>query len=736
MNMMNPIAPSAPRGPVLREAAPATRDASAEQSSSALPLLTQYTRIALRRKWLILGSILTMLALGLIYTLVQTRLYTAASTIEIQRDGDRVVKLESVARETSTADLEFYQTQFGLLKARSLAERVARNMKLASDPKFVSAYKLQPKAGSAPQSLEARTDAAASILLHNVTVTPVRASSLVGVEYTSPDPVLSASIANAWGKNFIEANLARRFDSTAYARNFLEGRLEQLRQRLEESERQLVNYAGSQKIINLPATVVAGSGQTSAPERSLVADNLSALNGELSAATADRIKAESRLRGAQGSTSPEALSNVTISSLRQRRSEASADYAKLMVQFEPGYPAARALAQQVAQLDGAIAREEGRVRSSIDANYRESLARESDLSARVEGLKSGLLDLRRRSIQYNIYQRDVDTNRQLYDGLLQRYKEIGIAGGVGNNNISIVDPAAVPVTPSRPNLINNMLIALLLGVGLGVALAFAREQIDETVKDPDDILRTIGVPVLGAIPNSGDTDPVLALQDRKSSIVEAYLSVQTNLEFTTAHGVPRSFAVTSTRPAEGKSASIFAIAQTMARAKRRVVLIDCDMRSPSIHRLVGIDNVRGVSNFLSGSDDIDALLRAVGEDGLQIMPSGPQPPNAAELLTGDRLNKLIAQLLTHFDHVLVDAPPVMGLADAPLIASKVEATVFVVESNAVRASLVRVALGRLRSANAHLVGVVLTKFDARRAHYGYGYDYGYSYGDAKSERAY
>ena len=731
MNMMNQIGSSPQQGPSLREA-PEDGAFTTGQPGAALPLLTQYARIALRRKWLIIGSIVATLLLGLIYTLLQTRLYTSVSTIEIQRDGDRVVKLEGVERETSTADLEFYQTQYGLLKARSLAERVAKSMKLGSNPRFIGAYRLQPKPGVV-RTPQARDQAAASILLGNVSVEPVRASRLVAVSYTSPDPVLSADIVNAWGKNFIEANLERRFDSTAYARNFLEGRLEQLRQRLEESERQLVAYAGTEKIINLPAAA-AVPGQASAPERSIVADNLAALNSELSAATADRIKAESRLH-AQGASSPEALSNATIASLRQRRSEAAADYAKLMVQFEPGYPAARALGQQIAQLDGAIAREETRVRSSIDSNYRESRAREADLQSRVEGLKTGLLDLRRRSIQYNIYQRDVDTNRQLYDGLLQRYKEIGIAGGVGNNNISVVDPAQVSSIPSRPNLINNLLIALLLGTALGIALALAREQIDETVKDPDDVSRRIGVAVLGAIPDSGDADPVLALQDRKSSLVEAYLSVQTNLEFTTSHGAPKSLAITSTRPAEGKSASIFAIAQTMARAKRKVVLIDCDMRSPSIHRLVGHDNTHGVSNFLSGSDDLNALLLPVGEDGLHVIAAGPQPPNAAELLTGDRLETLISRLLTRFDHVLLDAPPVMGLADAPLIASKVEATVFVVESNTVRASLIRLALARLRSANAHIVGAVLTKFDARRAHYGYGYDYGYSYGDAKSDRA-
>ena len=728
---MNQVETFIPRGPIAR---PLSTDGTSDGFAGGLPLLTQYMRMAMRRKWLILGSTIAVLVLGLVYTLMQTRQYTAFSTIEIQRDGDRVVKLEGVERETSTADLEFYQTQYGLLKARSLAERVARNMKLASDPKFIAAYKLQPKPGLPVQSAEARNSTAAAILLSGVVVTPVRASRLVAVGYTSPDPVLSANVANAWGKNFIEANLERRFESTSYARNFLEGRLEQLRQRLEESERQLVTYAGNQQIINLPATTSSVAGQPAAPERSLVADNLAALNTELSAATADRVRAESRLRGA-GGASPEALGNSTIASLRQRRAEIAAEYSKLMVQFEPGYPAARALAQQLQQLDTTIGREEGRVKSSIDGAYREAVNREQTLSSRVEGLKTGLLDLRRRSIQYNIYQRDVDTNRQLYDGLLQRYKEIGIAGGVGNNNISVVDDADVPSAPSKPNLFNNLLISLLLGLGLGIGLALVREQMDEAITDPSEVERMIGVPLLGTVPDAGDIDPIVALQDRKSALVESYLSLQTSLEFTTSHGVPRSLAITSTRPAEGKSASAYALAQTMARAKRKVILIDCDMRSPSVHGLFEVDNGRGVSNYLSGSDDLDALIRSVGSDGLSIMSAGPQPPNAAELLSGDRLDMLIAQLLTRFDHVIIDSPPVMGLADAPLIASKVEGTIYAVESNATRASLIRVAIARLRSANVHLLGVMVTKFDAKRAHYGYGYDYGYGYGQTQGDPA-
>ena len=223
--------------------------------------------------------------------------------------------------------------------------------------------------------------------------------------------------------------------------------------------------------------------------------------------------------------------------------------------------------------------------------------------------------------------------------------------------------------------------------------------------------------------------------DRKSDLVDAYLAINTNLGFTTEHGVPRSFAVTSTRPAEGKSTTALALATMLARAGKRTILVDGDMRSPSVHQLGGVDHDKGLSNFLAGDDNIDALTFPMADLGFVAMSAGPIPPNAAELLTGNRLGVLVDRLLERFDHIVIDSPPVMGLADAPLIASRVEGVVYAVESHGIRSSLVKTALGRLAAANARIFGGVLTKFEARKAHYGYGYEYGYGYGrhnDAKA----
>ncbi|RYF20977.1 MAG: polysaccharide biosynthesis tyrosine autokinase, partial [Oxalobacteraceae bacterium] len=458
------------------------------------------------------------------------------------------------------------------------------------------------------------------------------------------------------------------------------------------------------------------------------------LNASLSQATAERIQAEARYEQAgRAGASTEALRNVAINNLRQRRAELAAEYQRLMIQFEPGYPAAKAIQSQIDQLDRSIGREEGRVSNSLQADYREALERERALQAKVNQLKSSYLDLRRRSIQYNIYQQEVDTNRALYDGLLQRFKEIGVAGGVGVNNVAIVDPADVPQRPSSPRLLINLIVALFAGIILSAAIALALEQIDEAIADPSEIQRRLGLPLLGSVPKLSSGTPMSALLDRKSELFDAYLAIQTNLAFATEHGVPRSFAVTSTRPAEGKSTTSLALATTLARAQRRVILVDGDMRSPSIHHLGGVGHDHGLSNFLAGDDNIDALTFNMTDLGFTAMSAGPIPPNAAELLTGNRLTLLIQRLLETYDHVVIDSPPVVGLADAPLIASRVEGVVYAVESHGIRSSLVTMALGRLASANARVFGGVLTKFDPKKAHYGYGYGYDYAYGYGRNK---
>lgn len=697
-------------------------------------LFLRYLHIIVRRKWVLVSSVVIAAIVGLLVTLLMTPKYTAETKLEIKRESDRIVNVQGVEPEEASVDLEFYETQWGLLRSRTLAERVATELKLHDNADFFEMFgkndiadtirEAEGRANSAGR--EERIREAGTVLLKNVSVAPTRLSRLVDVRFTSPDPALTTEITNTWSKAFIELSLERRFEATAYARTFLEGRLEQLRQRMQESERALVGYAASQRIINIPSATSSGSEQTAGSERPIVADDLTMLNRALSEAVADRVAAESRLRSSGGNTT-EALSNQAIADLRTRRASLAAEQANLLEQFEPNYPPARALASQIQELDRAISREENRVSSTLRASFDAAAARERILRGRVQGLEGDLLDLRRRTIQYNIFQREVDTNRQLYDALLQRYKEIGVAGGIGVNNISIVDRAQVPDKPSSPNLILNLLISLVAGSLVGAGLALALEQLDQTISDPRDLEAAIGLPLLGTIPQSRHENPADELEDPKTHLVEAYLSAQTRLGFTTDHGMPRSLAVSSTRPGEGKSTTAYAIARQLARVSDRVVLVDGDMRSPSLHTMFGIGGERGLSNYLAGDDQLAAMIHH-RPGGPSLLPAGPLPPNAAELLTGVRLPRLIADLLKDFDHVIIDAPPVMGLADTPLIAAAVEGVIFVVESHATPTTMVRVAVSRLRESKARVLGVLMTKFEAEKAQYGYGYEYGYGYG--------
>ena len=707
-----------------------------QRASAPPPILVQYLQTVVRWKWVILGILVAALAAGIVITLLTTPVYTATARLEISREQQNVTSVQGLESPQATRDDEFYQTQYSLLAARTLAERVARALNLAGNDAFFAAHGVNP-AGSLPAAgpnhniltpaeRQRRESLATGLLLAHVRINPILRSSLVDVQYTSASPSISADIANAWVQQFIAASQDRRFSSTADARRFLEGRLAELGQRLEASERAVVQYSAQKHIVTL-GRVVGPDGRTEA-DRTLVSSDLQAINAALAQATADRIAAESRLR-AQGA-SPEALSNVALNGLRQRRAEVASERARMLVQFEPDYPPARALAEQVRTLDASIAREESRIASGRSRDYEQAVARENSLRQQQEALTRTLTQQRQDSIQYNIYQREADTNRQLYDSLLQRYKEIGVAG-VSPSNIVIVDPAKVPSTPSAPKLVINLALALMAGLGIAFLSVLGLEQIDEGLRDPSTVGTLLQLPLLGVIPDLGSGMPLDALADSKSELSEAYLSVRSSLAFSTEHGFPRSLMMTSSKPAEGKSTSALGLAIVLSRTGKRVVLLDADMRAPSVHHYFDKPNTVGLSNYLAGNDHWQSMVLPSGVDRLGILPAGPQPPNAAELLSGDRMPQLMRRLEEEYDHIIVDSPPILGLADAPLLSRSVEGCAFVVEAESAPVRGLRSALARLHQAQSRIYGVIVTRLKQRRAGYGYGYGYGYG----KSEQS-
>jgi capsular exopolysaccharide synthesis family protein len=695
------------------------------------PILLQYWQAIVRWRLVIAGIILVSLAAGIIVTLLITPRYTARTSIEISREQKNVTNVEGLQSREEGRDLEFYATQYSLLKADSLAERVARKLRLADSREFFAAHGVTPEGltgggdtADAGRTLARREKRAEGLLLKHIDIAPVRTSRIVDIQYTSRSPRLSAQIANAWVQEFIGATMDRQYASTADARRFLEQRLNALRAKVEQSERDAVRFASSHDIVTLDTTQDA-QGRTFT-QRTLASSDLEALNQALIAAQAERIAAQSKAQAGSAANSPEVLNNAAIADIRARRAELAGEYAKLMVSFEPDYPAAKALHQQIGALDAALARETSRVARSRQASYNEALAREKELQARVDSLKANLDRQRRNAIQYNIYQREADTNRQLYDALLQRYKEIGVAV-VGASNIAIVDPAEVPTRPSAPSMPLNLLAALLAGIALSALTVVGLEQIDEGFRSPADILKFLKVPLLGNVPMAQD-DPLAALADPKTYLSEAYFSIRSTLAFSTTHGLPRSLAVSSTQPGEGKSTTAWALAEIIGRTGKQVLLIDGDLRSPSLHNMLGVDNEAGFANVLTGDDEIAHLIRRTDRRGLSLLSTGPLPPSPAELLSSDRLREVVNAMLAQFDHVIIDAPPVLGLADAPLVGRAVEGVVFVIEAERTSRRAARASIHRLQAVGAHLLGVIVTKVDASRHAYGYGYGYGYAYG--------
>jgi succinoglycan biosynthesis transport protein ExoP len=472
------------KGPVPGEGPPRERGAA----------LKRLLRLAVRWRLILAAGVLAGALTGGVVTLVSTRQYASTVRLQISRETAQVVNLGSVSRDVSIGDQEFYQTQYGLLRAQALAERVAGDLGVVDDGAFFDMFGKSDDFTDhpGPAGRAKRMELAGHILLDHVDVAPIHGSSLVDVQARAPSPELSQKIARLWGQDFIASNLERRLAPSTYARQFLEARLDQLRDRLQASERRAVDYAAAHGVIDLPpsgggpkpaATTTTDFSQS----RSLVTDDLVALNVAREAATADSIKANSELAAfdRQPDASEEALKNRAIASLRSDRAAAAADYAKI-AQARPDDPAAKAARAQVDSLDAAIKGEENRIRASLQQTYQAASARQAALTRQVDALKASLADQRQRAIQYNIYQRDVAANRELYDALLQRYKEVGVAGEALSNNVAVVDEARLPDKPSSPRLSVNLLLFTLAGAILAALAVAVLDQLDDREPSPDE----------------------------------------------------------------------------------------------------------------------------------------------------------------------------------------------------------------------------------------------------------
>ena len=695
--------------------------------------LRAYWRILVKRRRLIASVVAATIALALLLTLMTQPLYRASAMIQIDKEPAPIVQTTG-PQYYDGWDPEFLNTQYELLKSRALAERVANELDLdggalanLDDPGWLGRVMglLRPESkdskARAAQAAPAADRAAvlkqaAGVVQGGLTVMPIAESRLVNLNFDSPDPQFSTRVVNAVAEGFIASSLERRMGTNSYAKTYLEDQLRQTKGKLEDSERKLVEFAQKEGLVN-----TGGDGT------SLATQNLTDLNGALAEAQSQRIRSEARWRQASsgGAMPADMLSASGIQGLQTQRAALMGQYQQKLAVFKPDYPEMQQLKRQMDEIDRQIGAESGRIRASVKAEYDAASKQETMLVGQINALRGQALDVDTRSIQYNILKREADTNRQLYDSLLQRFKEVGAAGDVRSNNISIVDRAQGGWR-FKPNLFMNLLYGIAAGLLLGVLGAFVLEFLDDTLKTPEDLEQKLRLAVLGIIPKLGPKESVASVAaDPRSAFSEAYRSVRTALQFSTDHGVPRSLLITSASPSEGKSTTALALARDLAQLGRRVLLIDGDLRNPSLHKQLGLRSEIGLSNLLAGASGLSDAVQETQHERLHVMLAGPLPPNPAELLSGSKLLSLLTVATERYDQIIIDGPPVLGLADAPILANAVEGTLLVVTSAKTRISTAQAGLKRLLSARARVIGALLTKYDAKTAGYGYGYAYHY-----------
>ncbi|MCB1609272.1 MAG: polysaccharide biosynthesis tyrosine autokinase, partial [Xanthomonadales bacterium] len=636
----------------------------------------KYWNVIHKRRWTVVGAFAIVMLTGLMATFLATPIYRATAVIQIERQGVQVVNIPGVEPIDAPYDREFYETQFQLLNSRSMAEKIASELD-PNNPVFdiMSAPPLWKKAlelvmGAEPpmepeQELLHKRRRLVGLIQGGLAVEPIKNSRLVRIHFYSPDAALSASVANSIATGFMEANMERKIDTSSYAKTFLEDRLEQVKLKLQDSEMALAAFAQRERYVDI------GNRET------LLSMELEALTSALTQAKTARIEAQAKLLQGEGKNAishPAMLQSPAVQALRVTKGKLESEYQEKLLTYKPAFPLMQQIRSQIEQVDKQLEAEVRMVRNSLAASYQATKDQEALLQEQVDKLTDEVLGMQGRSTEFTVLEREVQTNRQLYDALLQRYKEIGITSNVDANNVSIVDPALRPGSPFSPDLKRSLMISAFLGLIIGVGLAFLFEFLDDTLKRPEEVEKHLGISVLGVIPKLSGATPEQAQTDPRSSFSEAYRSVRTSLQFSTEDGVPKCLLVTSPSAAEGKSTTAIALARNFAQLGRRVLLIDGDLRNPSLHRILGTDNSVGLSNYLSGKIKPAQSIKGTKTPRLTLIPSGPMPPNPAELLAGPKMLSLITLASEKFDQVIIDGPPVMGLADSPILSNMAHGT--------------------------------------------------------------
>jgi succinoglycan biosynthesis transport protein ExoP len=663
-------------------------------------------RALYRNRYLILVVLAASLALGGLWTLLSPRLYQATAKVEIGQEVESPLGQDGSNRGGSTEVDRMLQTQVDLLGTRDMASAVLE--RLASR----GGNYAQLARGFAPESLQ-----------QGMSVYLPRNSRVVSINYASPDPQVAALMANYYAETLIERNLQTRFNASAYAREFLQRQLGIAKTRLEQSERALLVYARSAGLLD------ASGGSTGDKPTSLTSSNLISLNAAYSAAQSARIQAQQKWVQAMSTplmSLPDVLTNPTVQQLSQQRAAVQVKLQESRQKYQEQHPLMQQELASIAELDRQIQATALSVRESIRNQYLQAQRQEQALAQGVGVLKGATLSEQDQSVRYNILKRETDTNRQLYVGLLQRYKQVSAEAGVTTNNVAVVDRAVPPIRPVSPDPKKNLSLAGVGGLLFAFLLVFARERFDTRVSTPEWVDHDVSIRLLGVMPLVTESGgPNEAILNARSSLSEACHSLRTSIELGGDGSMPSSILFTSTKSQEGKSTTALGLAHAFATAGARVLLVDGDLRRPSLHGLLEVENDRGFSDVLAGNLNLDQAVSRSDRFKIDLLTAGCRPDSPAALLDPEKLKAVLGEALKSYDQVIIDGPPVMGIADATRLAAAVTATIFVLKSQGVTREEARFALRHLQSEQIHVVGAVLTMFDARRSLGSTYYTYGY-----------
>ncbi len=678
-----------------------------------------YVQILLRRRWAVLAVFCAALGIAAYQTFTATPIYKATVQMLIERHLPRVLDT-SQGTQFDPYSEDFYQTQYRLLESPALAKKVADKLKLRQHPYYSGIFTNLPP--DADESVKQRAEEQlVRAVGGGLAVSPVKNSRLVDLNFTHHDPKFAAEMANAYGQCYIEQSLDLRFAASQETGNWLQKKLTEARQKLEDSEAKLNSYKKKQNIVAWE------------DKETITSQKLEQLNRELVAAQTRRMEAETRFNAvSQGQAIPEVLNNALIQSLKGAEANIIAQLSELGKKFGEKHPRMIQLNTELAAIRDNIRNEMSRVTTGIRNEYAMAQAQEANLNKALQGVKGETQDLSDRAIQYRVLLRDVQTNRALYENILKNLKETTTIENVPATNIRIVYPASIPTAPVSPRKSRNLLVGASLGLFLGLGLALLLENLDTTLKTPEELESRLGVANLGVIPHfdiaqASDNDgfPALAAHHGSQPLAaEAYRSLRTSILFSTPGHAPQTMVITSSMPLEGKSLTAVNLAAVMAKAEPKILLVDGDLRRPSLHRLFKVPKEPGLTNFLVGEiDEIPVVPTPVPH--LFLVPCGHTPPNPSELLGSESMRSFLDRAKQQFGRVIIDSPPLLSVTDPVILATLAEGVLLVVKSEAVPRRAALEARDLLLAVKAHLLGALLNNVSFKRDGYYYRHYYRY-----------